>query len=68
MSTPAGRWRSPGAEGATLVDACHLVGPAGRIKERLQVWKQAGADGKIGSMLLGTGQLEAMELVAKEML
>ena len=51
-----------------LVDACHLVGPAERIKERLQAWKQAGAEGKIGSMLLGAGQIEALELVAGEML
>jgi len=51
-----------------LVDACHLVGPAERIKERLQVWKQAGAEGKVGSMLLGAGQIEALELVAGEIL
>jgi alkanesulfonate monooxygenase SsuD/methylene tetrahydromethanopterin reductase-like flavin-dependent oxidoreductase (luciferase family) len=51
-----------------LVDACHLVGPAERIKERLQAWKQAGAEGKIGSMLLGAGQIEALELVAGELL
>ncbi len=51
-----------------LVDACHLVGPAERIKERLQTWKQASADGKIGSMLLGAGQVEALELVAGELL
>ncbi len=51
-----------------LVDACHLVGPAGHIKERLQVWKEAGASGKISSMLLGAGQIEALELVANEIL
>lgn len=51
-----------------LVDACHLVGPAERIKERLQVWKQAGAEGKVTSMLLGAGQVEALELVAGELL
>lgn len=51
-----------------LVDACHLVGPAGRIKERLQVWKDAGNSGVISSMLLGAGQTEALELVASEML
>ena len=51
-----------------LVDACHLVGPAGRIKERLQVWKEAGNSGKIGSMLLGARKIEALELVAGEML
>ena len=51
-----------------LVDACYLVGPAGRIKERLQAWKEAGDSGKIGSMLLGSCPIEALELVAGEML
>lgn len=51
-----------------LVDAVHLVGPAGRIKERLQVWKAAAAQGHVGSMLIGAGQPEALELIAKEML
>ena len=51
-----------------LVDAVHLVGPAGRIKERLQAWKEAGARGHVGSMLIGAGQPEALELIANEML
>ena len=51
-----------------LVDACHLVGPAGRIKERLQVWKQAAADGHLGTMMVGAGQTEALELIASEVL
>ena len=51
-----------------LVDACHLVGPAERIKERLQVWKEAGAKGHVGSMLIGAGQPEALELIASEIL
>ncbi len=51
-----------------LVDACHLVGPAGRIKERLAAWKEAGAKGQVSSMLLGAGSIEALELVAGEML
>lgn len=51
-----------------LVDAVHLVGPAGRIKERLSVWKEAGRKGHVGSMLIGAGQPEALELIAKEML
>jgi len=53
---------------AELIDACHLVGPAGRIRERLQRWKDAGAKGQVASMLLGTGQPEALELIASEML
>ncbi|MEM7221060.1 MAG: LLM class F420-dependent oxidoreductase [Pseudomonadota bacterium] len=51
-----------------LIDACHLVGPAERIRERLQRWKSAAANGHVASMLLGTQQREAMELVASEML
>ena len=51
-----------------LVDMCHLVGPKERIKERLQVWKEAGANGHVGSMLIGAGQVEALELIAGEML
>ena len=51
-----------------LVDAVHLVGPAERIKERLQSWKEAGSKGHVGSMLVAAGQPEAMELIASEML
>ena len=53
---------------AELIDACHLVGPAERIKERLQRWKTAGASGHVGNMLLGCQQPEALELIAGEML
>jgi F420-dependent oxidoreductase-like protein len=53
---------------AELIDACHLVGPADRIRERLQRWKAAGGNGQVASMLLGTQQPEALELVASEML
>ena len=53
---------------AELIDACHLVGPADRIRERLARWKQAGSDGHVGTMLLGTQQPEALELIASEML
>jgi F420-dependent oxidoreductase-like protein len=51
-----------------LVDAVHLVGPAERIRERLQAWKAAGSAGHVGSMLIGAGQPEALELIAEEML
>ncbi len=53
---------------AELIDACHLVGPAERIKERLGRWKQAGGKGQVGSMLIGTQNPEALELIASEML
>ena len=51
-----------------LIDACHLVGPAERIKEQLQRWKTAGNKGHVSSMLLGCQQPEALEVIAKEML
>ena len=35
---------------AELIDACHLVGPKERIRERLQRWKAAGKTGQVGSM------------------
>ena len=53
---------------AELIDACHLVGPADRIKERLGRWKTAGTNGHVSSMLLGCQQPEALELIAGEML
>ena len=53
---------------AEMIDAMHLVGPADRIRERLQRWKQAGNAGHVASMMIGTGQPEALELVASEML
>jgi F420-dependent oxidoreductase-like protein len=53
---------------AELIDACHLVGPAARIRDRAQRWKEAGARGHVSSMLLGAGQPEALELMADVML
>ena len=53
---------------AELIDACHLVGPADRIKDRLQRWKKAGSVGQVASMLLGTQQNDALELIAGEIL
>jgi F420-dependent oxidoreductase-like protein len=51
-----------------LVDDVHLVGPAERIRERLSAWREAGKQGHVGSMLIGAGQKEALELVAQELL
>jgi F420-dependent oxidoreductase-like protein len=44
-----------------LVDAMNLVGPKERIRDRFQVWKEA----KIGTMVVGTQQPEAMRLIAE---
>ncbi|MAG33257.1 MAG: LLM class F420-dependent oxidoreductase [Deltaproteobacteria bacterium] len=51
-----------------LVDAVHLVGSEGKIRDRLQAWKEAGRRGEVGTMLLGATQPEALELVAEELL
>ena len=51
-----------------FVDAVALIGPKERIIERLQVWKSAGEKGQIGSMLIGAGQTEVLELIANEIL
>jgi len=51
-----------------LVDEVALVGPEGCIRERLQAWKAAGQKGHVGSMLIGGGQVEALRIIADEML
>ena len=48
-----------------LVDEIALLGPRERIRDRVQAWKQAGKSGAVGSMLLGTGQPEALRLLAE---
>jgi len=53
---------------AELIDACHLVGPAERIRERAQRWKDADKRGEVGSMLIGSAQPQAIELLADVML
>jgi len=51
-----------------LVDAVALVGNADRIKGRLQAWMAAAKAGKVGTMVLGTGQVEAMRAIAETVL
>jgi alkanesulfonate monooxygenase SsuD/methylene tetrahydromethanopterin reductase-like flavin-dependent oxidoreductase (luciferase family) len=53
---------------AELIDACHLVGPADRIKDRLQRWMEAGNRGQVSSMLLGCQDPKALALVAETVL
>lgn len=53
---------------AELIDACHLVGPKDRIRERLSRWRTAGSNGHVAAMLLGCQQPEALEMIAEEML
>ena len=51
-----------------LIDACHLVGPADRIRDRLQRWREAERRGQVSSMMIGSQQPEALALIAQEML
>jgi len=51
-----------------LVDAVHLVGPADRIRDRLQAWKEAGRKRHVGSLLMAGGQPKAMQVLAEELL
>jgi len=51
-----------------LVDDVALVGPADRIRDRLQPWKEAGRAGHVGSLLVGGASIEALHLLAEELL
>ncbi|HZS41192.1 MAG TPA: LLM class F420-dependent oxidoreductase [Polyangia bacterium] len=44
-----------------LVDALHLVGPKERIRDRFQVWKAS----KVGTLIIGAQQKEAVRLMAE---
>jgi F420-dependent oxidoreductase-like protein len=44
-----------------LVDAMHLVGPPARIRDQFQRWKQS----KVGTLIIGTQQREAVRLMAE---
>lgn len=50
-----------------LVDQVALCGPPDRIRDRLGAWKDAGAKGHVGNMLIGGGA-EAVRLIAEELL
>ena len=51
-----------------LVDELSLIGPAERIRDRLGAWKEAGAQRHVDTMMVGTNQPEALELLAEELL
>jgi alkanesulfonate monooxygenase SsuD/methylene tetrahydromethanopterin reductase-like flavin-dependent oxidoreductase (luciferase family) len=52
-----------------LVDACALIGPPARIRERLQAWKEAGRRHQVTSLLVaGNAPLQALRLLAEESL
>jgi F420-dependent oxidoreductase-like protein len=51
-----------------LVDEVHLVGSKDRIRDRLAAWRDAGKHRWVDTMMIGTGQREALELMAEELL
>jgi F420-dependent oxidoreductase-like protein len=51
-----------------LVDDVNLVGPPERIRDRLAAWREAGKKHHVDTMMIGTAQPEALELLAKELL
>jgi F420-dependent oxidoreductase-like protein len=51
-----------------LIDDLFLVGPRGRIIERLAAWREAGAKRWIDTLTLATAQPEVLELLAEQLL
>jgi F420-dependent oxidoreductase-like protein len=51
-----------------LVDAVALIGPKERIVERLKVWREASAKGHVSAILLSGASLDAIRLIAEEVL
>lgn len=48
-----------------LVDALYLVGPKERIRDRFQAWKEAAKANKVGTILVGSSQIEAVRYLAE---
>ncbi len=51
-----------------LVDDIALVGPPARIRERLAAWKEAAAKGHVGTLIAKEPSIEALRLLAEEVL
>jgi F420-dependent oxidoreductase-like protein len=65
----AGRRRD--AEAAVpdaLIDDVCLVGPAARIRDRLQAWQAVARDHKVGTLLLAGASVEGLRVVAEAVL
>ena len=52
----------------SLVDDVSLVGPPARIRDHLARWKEAGKRGDAGSFLASGASVEALRLLAEELL
>ena len=51
-----------------LIDLTNLIGPADRIRERLDDWKSAEQRGSLDMMIITSPQTEALTLMAEELL
>nr|MCH9675669.1 LLM class flavin-dependent oxidoreductase [Gammaproteobacteria bacterium] len=51
-----------------LIDDLALVGPAGRIKERLSVWRDAGKAGQVSTLINVAPSPESIRLLAEVLL
>jgi F420-dependent oxidoreductase-like protein len=51
-----------------LIDEIALVGPADRIKDRLQAWQQVAKGGKLTTMVLTGATVDALRVVAEAVL
>ena len=51
-----------------LIDDVALVGSAARIRDRLQIWKDAGKKRHVGSLLVSGSSPAALRLLAEEVL
>jgi F420-dependent oxidoreductase-like protein len=51
-----------------LVDDIGLIGPRDRIVERLSVWKEAAAKGHVGTLVVAGATVEALRIIAEEVL
>ena len=63
--------RKPEAAAAvpdSLVDDVSLVGPPDRIRDNLKRWKEAGKRGDVGSFLASGASIEALRVLAEELL
>ena len=53
---------------ASLIDEICLIGPAERIRDRLEAWKQIGKDGSVGTLILAGASIDALRVVAEAVL
>jgi F420-dependent oxidoreductase-like protein len=51
-----------------LIDAISLCGPAERIKDRLEAWKDASKAGHVGTMVLKGSSVDVLRVVAEAVL